>query len=199
VPFDYKVHISVPMDTVLPRDRMVITPWFQDSVDGTAQSIADSCRDVLVAAAGSWFNGAFESRADVYRYLGENVDTGPPVASSVKNLNNPVTADGPREVALCLSFYSSTNQKRRRGRLYLPMAGSGRLAGARPSAATMTAALAVATRLATAGPGTCSWCVHSGVDHVLRPVSSAWVDDEWDTQRRRGMKGTTRQTAVIVP
>jgi hypothetical protein len=37
------------------------------------------------------------------------------------------------------------------------------------------------------------------VDHVLRPVSNAWVDDEWDTQRRRGLKGTTRQQTAITP
>jgi hypothetical protein len=197
--FDYKVHISVPMDTALPRDRVVVTPWFSDTVDGNAQAIADSCRDVLVAAAGSWFNGSFECRADVYRYLGENVESGPPAATSVKNLGNPVVADMPREVALCVSFYSGSNAKRRRGRLYLPVAGSGATKGARPDTSAMTRALAVATRLGVVGPNTCTWCVHSGVDHVLRPVSNAWVDDEWDTQRRRGLKGTTRQQTAITP
>jgi hypothetical protein len=38
------------------------------------------------------------------------------------------------------------------------------------------------------------WCVYSPTSNMLFPISQIWVDDAWDTQRRRGVKATTRTT-----
>jgi hypothetical protein len=41
------------------------------------------------------------------------------------------------------------------------------------------------------------WTVASTVDKVARNVTNYWVDDEWDIQRRRGYRGTTRNLGTV--
>jgi len=104
----------------------------------------------------------------------------------------------PREIAMCLSFYAGTNQKRRRGRLYIP-AFWGVATGAlpeRPTAAHRDKVGTLATILQDLGGVDVDWSVWSGVDGQARAVTNWWVDDEWDIQRRRGLRGTTRSAGT---
>jgi len=39
-----------------------------------------------------------------------------------------------------------------------------------------------------------TWVVYSTVDNAMYPVDNGWVDNSWDTQRRRGVKPTARYT-----
>jgi hypothetical protein len=107
-------------------------------------------------------------------------------------------------VALCLSYYAGQNTKRYRGRLYIPHAWLRKAGGippdpplARPVASQMSIALGFATIVLkpTALNGI-DWHVASTVDKVSRKVTDFWVDDEWDIQRKRGYRGTTRQTGT---
>jgi len=110
----------------------------------------------------------------------------------------------PTECACVLSFQgapsSGVSQRRRRGRIYFgPLAvqslnePDGRLEvllhqGLRTSA----------NNLMVAGNAAASWtwCVCSQVTGtaVSTPVHNGWVDNAYDTQRRRGVKATTRST-----
>lgn len=120
----------------------------------------------------------------------------------------------PFEVAACLSFYGGRNLPRRRGRVYLgPLttacADTQRSNGEPgPSAAFRTAILDGAEAMAAAvrsagGDGAAAWCVYSpttdaeGGDVLHHNVTDAWVDDAFDTQRRRGDAPTMRTTRVI--
>jgi hypothetical protein len=101
-------------------------------------------------------------------------------------------AEGPTEVALCLSYSADDNAggtPRRRGRIYLPYAG----AFARPSAALRNSLLDFGELLAQVGTaGNTTWHMYSVRDAAHKKIESISVDDTWDTQRRRGLRATLR-------
>nr|CRY97714.1 hypothetical protein [uncultured prokaryote] len=107
-------------------------------------------------------------------------------------------SSGPTEVALVLSFEaakeSGSDQRRRRGRIYLGPLNAA--ATDRPNAGFVAvlrdagAALLAASDLATGW----SWVQYSPTNEAYNEIASGWVDNEWDTQRRRGRKATTRST-----
>lgn len=100
----------------------------------------------------------------------------------------------PQEVSICLSFHavqeSGAPQARRRGRVYLGpwkdivLEGSGAVPG-RPTEQVMDTIVAAAVALESAVRLTAPWGVWSRRDSVGRFVVGGWVDDEFDTQRRR--------------
>jgi len=105
----------------------------------------------------------------------------------------------PSEVALALSFQGAraagAPQARRRGRVYIGPFGSNANTSGRPAAAVLTfMGTAAATLNATAasissGGG---WGVWSVADQHLVLVDNGWIDNSWDTQRRRGLVYTSR-------
>jgi hypothetical protein len=58
----------------------------------------------------------------------------------------------------------------------------------------MTLALNYADALSALGGIDVDWVVHSPTHDTNTKVKEAWVDDEWDTQRRRGQRATKRIT-----
>jgi hypothetical protein len=113
----------------------------------------------------------------------------------------------PQEVALCMSYQATAAsgfpQRRRRGRIYAgPLqtnaGAAGTIAGAdgRPTALAINTLKQLGTYLIGNPPpltsGSAVWGVRSQMDDVTRPVTTGWVDNEWDTQRRRGRRATTR-------
>lgn len=122
-----------------------------------------------------------------------------PVLEASSTINPDNTNTLPAEVAMVLSFQavkvSGSPQARRRGRIYLPFLKSS-LNGAdgRPTATIITAMATAADTLVTASKAstTWKWVVYSPTDNAGRPVTDGWVDNEWDTQRRRGRVRTSR-------
>lgn len=107
----------------------------------------------------------------------------------------------PPEVALCVSFQgekiSGQPQARRRGRIFLPFfnttAGG---ADGRPATGTITQINGAADALLTASKAatTWTWIVLSALNPTDGAVvDNGWIDDEWDTQRRRGRVSVSRQ------
>lgn len=127
----------------------------------------------------------------------------------------------PEEVALCLSYYSTRNIPRERGRVYIGPLNAGCLGGAGPSGQSLPNALIInamhdaAIRLATTGDGVaggglltgpptmtsrpCSWVVFSRVDNATKLIAAGWIDNEWDVQHRRRIAATARTTWVGAP
>lgn len=114
----------------------------------------------------------------------------------------------PPEVAVCLSFQatkaSGQPQARRRGRVYLgPIRASFLGTGGRPlqtlaDAIVINADIVLETfngGLApiTGAPGSARWGIASSFGQFSE-VQNGWVDNEFDTQRRRGRKATVRTT-----
>lgn len=111
----------------------------------------------------------------------------------------------PSEVALCLSFAAAPvagqPPARRRGRLYLgPFSRiSSQLLPSRPAVGLVADVVTAATNLmvASATPGASAWGIYSPTVFPAGPnsfnaVASGWVDNAWDTQRRRGVAETSR-------
>lgn len=106
----------------------------------------------------------------------------------------------PAEVALCLSYAADieSGQKaaRRRGRIYLgPLctyASDGATgATARPNV-NVIANMKVAAETLSDGPVGTQWCVWSRVANTYAIITHGYIDNAFDTQRRRGPDPTTR-------
>lgn len=105
----------------------------------------------------------------------------------------------PTEVAMVLSFQGSQAsgfpQARRRGRVFIgPLQTSAVHTDGRPTAGAISGLAAAGTALRTAinAGGEDRWCVWSTVDQGAVPVEDGWVDNAFDTQRRRGVATTAR-------
>ena len=104
----------------------------------------------------------------------------------------------PTECAAVLSFQatveSGENQKRRRNRVYLgPFAVTANDDGMLLNG--FVERLLFQGRLllnASQDSDSWRWVVYSPTDDNAEPVWSGWVDNAWDTQRRRGLRKTAR-------
>ena len=120
-----------------------------------------------------------------------------PVGEAEVNKGQQAAASCPREVAMCLSYFSERNVPRRRGRVYVPIAALGMPASSvRPPGTTLTKIGELATVFEELGGVDVDWVVWSRTDQVARPVTDWYVDDEWDTVRSRGLRPTTRVTGT---
>jgi hypothetical protein len=109
----------------------------------------------------------------------------------------PMSATGNRDVALCLSFYATRNLPRQRGRLYLGPFSQTDCGQHRPPGALITTLATMPAKFAAAGGASVEWAVYSEADNTARPVTNWYIDDEWDTQRRRGTKPSARTTGTV--
>jgi hypothetical protein len=191
-----RVQVEIAADTLLPRDRIInvlhfnedepigpdLTDWegYADDIKGVYQTLIGTTREV---------------RIKVY-----NMEDAPPRVPRVdKTYNTGLSPDSglPRELALCLSFRGEQNRARQRGRIYFPAFILGNEAGVRPTLAKQQAVRGLATGFANIGGADVDWCVFSPTSNALHPVKEAWVDDEWDIQRRRGLRPTSRITLSL--
>lgn len=115
----------------------------------------------------------------------------------------------PYEVALCMSFKAVTQSgdtpARNRGRVYIgPIVhtamGDEVLEMGRPNSALRQAIGGAGVRMRTEQLAVGNiWVVHSPTTGPLsaKPVVTIWCDDAWDTQRRRGLQPTLRETRTM--
>jgi hypothetical protein len=127
--------------------------------------------------------------------------------------------DYPPDVAICLSMQaeriSGANMRRRRGRVYLGPVSNGTGDSERVQT-SMADGIAAQADSAFFGSGLCQLAVYSPYTHHDVPVGGnikdypdedpsmlllsfhevvrVWVDNEYDTQRRRGLKASYRKT-----
>lgn len=130
---------------------------------------------------------------------------------TMTGLSTGWTQDLPAEVALCASFWGVANRPRTRGRVYLGpwgnhASGAGTSGRSIPIVGLRQSIAASFGRMINVAASTANLAVFSRgvyqIDGVVQPVTSqlytvvtdGWVDDAWDTQRRRGQDATTRTT-----
>jgi hypothetical protein len=132
-----------------------------------------------------------------------NLDDEKPRAPAYESTWGPETFGSgsplPSEVALCMSYEgpreSGSPQARRRNRIYLgPFKGGVINDGGRPSVTMTTDIMRAGSRLHSASDAsaTWDWCAYSGTDNDWWEIAHVWVDNAWDTQRRRGLQPTSR-------
>lgn len=107
----------------------------------------------------------------------------------------------PGEVALCTSYLAAAESgghpARRRGRLYIgplcnAVMASSTTTAARPSSTFISDLYRTTKDLAGASTLGARWVVWSRVDQAAHAIVRGYVDNAFDTQRRRGVESTSR-------
>lgn len=202
----YRAQVIVPADTGIGRDAVVNT-WGFFSLQGATAVVSD-----ITTPLKGFYDGWANYRAGLAAWtqtrmklydMSQPKPRAPVADVSLALSASEQTTNLPGEVALCLSFQaarvSGLTQARRRGRIYLgPFAQLANVSSTgRPDATMRTAILTAASAFLTAMNGTATgWHVISQpkpTDPLTSaPVTGGWMDDAWDTQRRRGVTAATR-------
>lgn len=210
-----KVQVVLPSVTGLPADVFINTFHFVTSVNSDAIGVIIASRLV------DFYNGAGPSH-DLAWYLGNTVSrvTGAAQIKCYDELDNSLppfyettftidasgqVGDLPWEVACCLSFKNLTvttvPERNRRGRIYLgplnvdtvtEVGGS-----IRPHVDFIGDLLDAGQRLYDANDASALWTVYSRVQAEGYLVEAGWVDNAFDTQRRRGEAATSRTSITF--
>lgn len=163
--------------------------------------------------------GSGKASVEVYAIPDARGVLGAPVYSKTWTVaaQNASGVDLPAEVATCLSYHgdftgvaehgaAGTRPKaRRRGRIYIgPLItgvlryGHGAGTPQRPDTAWNTRMIDSAQAMASALTGHgWEWNTFSRTDWAIHTVVGGWVDDEFDTQRRRGESPSSRTTYTV--
>lgn len=183
--------ISFPHESNLPKDVLTINPHY-GQVDNP-QALADKLKTNLIAITTISATVPFTIKV----YDAEKPPPSFPLAQSQQTGTTPL-ASTPREIALCLSYYSSYNRPRYRGRLYIPYAYITGSLGARPTLAQRDFVLnSWGGALFKNLPPNVGGIVWSKRDAKAYGLTNMWVDDEWDIQRSRGLRGTVRSQGTL--
>lgn len=143
-----------------------------------------------------------QNNHEITSYLRADPTPRAPVLVTQHNYtSDPAGTPMPPEVSICLSFQSDresgVSQARRRGRVYLGPFNSTILGtDGRTNGTFRTAVVDFGQALLDASDAATDWAwfIWSTVDQDHSPVTNGWVDNEFDTQRRRGREYTLRTT-----
>jgi hypothetical protein len=104
----------------------------------------------------------------------------------------------PAEVAIVVSFealpVSGEPQARRRGRVYIPWLPDTANTEGRPTQTFIDDLGAAFVAFGAAADASISvdWVIWSPTDNAAVGTARGWIDNAWDTQRRRGFAATSR-------
>jgi hypothetical protein len=186
----YRASIAFQVDSSLPKDVMTINPHFSgQDPEALAQALHDNLVAFTPTAATPFTIKIYDAATPPPSYpLATRTVTGTPHASGC-----------PREIALCLSYFTTYNRPRFRGRLFIPATFLTSVVNVRPSTALQSEVLRWATDvLDKAMPPNTNWVVWSTIEKKAQGgVSDVWCDDEWDTVRSRGLAPTERVTLKL--
>lgn len=205
---DYQVQVELRTQTGIPADNIINTFAFQ-WLGGGAPDF-----EALVGLIDEFYD-------DIGTTILSNVLAGGGLAHQVKvyDLTDPSprppvhigsftqtggTSPLPAEVAICASFQGIQEaghpQARRRGRIFIgPLRedtiSTGTDGYPRISNTTRSSIATACTNLQENGAtADWVWCVWSRADDQLYSAHDGWIEDEFDTQRRRGPGPLTRTT-----
>jgi hypothetical protein len=197
----YAFQVSMPVTDTLPRNRISNTIHLQHVVGSLLDTdLQDMCDDIVGMYQTRYHNTTKEVVCKAY-----DVDAVPnyPRAERTVNVSVPWTQNTPREIALCLSFAANhRGNKSERGRVYLNPAIDTTLAGLalRPTTVQMQWALDFYSAANASFPdlGGVDWQFGVWSKRYQRFTQSeqAWCNDDWDVQRKRGLRESTRLQAT---
>lgn len=211
----HKVQISFPYFTGLPTDVVQNTFHFLFTVGSPVPSdfslllidieafYTAIFTSVSLASMAPWIDSGAVSEK-IYDLADPTPRTPVYEATSSYSVVRATNATTQPEVALCLSYQgtkiSGLPQARRRGRLFIGGLGVATTAGDSDSFPVPTPT--IITNMATAASGLIvsaaadgwEWNVWSETDQSGTAVTDGWIDNAFDTQRRRGNEATSRTT-----
>lgn len=193
----------------LPEDRYVMTSHW-----GTTNTVTDTHRDAVAAMLEQFINdpitsgapalveflsGELSNTAQIRLYTAGDPEPRVPALYEFTLGTRSGSATMPHEVALCLSYYAGQNVPRKRGRMYFgPLAGGSTVATVsnghvRPSSGLIDALANAGGRMIGTGGTNPQWVVLSSFIGASY-TTDVWVDNAFDTQRRRGIAPDARVT-----
>lgn len=210
-----RAQITLQGESGIAEDQFVNTIYFLDAApyasfpfDAVTAAVSRFYNETVVGAGGTALAGflsGFVAPAASIRFY--DMLAAEPRVPTVKPFDLTLTnsnGDLPEEVAICASFHGAppvTN--RRRGRIYLGPFNVAALAGdtttggnlpSRPNGGTLAVIRGAMARLkGDFDAASTVWVIRSSrpaTNYV--DVVGGWVDDAWDTQRRRGVDPTSR-------
>lgn len=184
-----KLEIGMWKDTLEARDVAIMTPHFR------AVSLSpdwDALCDDLAAGIAGWCGGT-ATQVRVRAYDDEGTPPRAPLAEAFRNKGLAPVSGTNRDTALCLSFHGGSGRPTQRGRLYAPLYIMGlNSTGNTASTTIMNKVAALVPILTGLGGVNIDWVVWSGKNRSSVPVTDWYVDNAYDTQRRRGMPATAK-------
>lgn len=215
-----RAQVTIPIDSNLPEDSIVNT-WYFDG-DDDAEMVDEDYGDQVMTMLTTFYQAIdgvvlasnIGANASVKIYDMRDAEPRVPERTDTIALAPAASEPYPNEVAICLSFAaefaSGVNPARRRGRIFLgPIASEvGNLSAGQVRVGS-AAQTAIADAAATMQDGLVHevgsvlrtrWAVYSPKTHqvtgdigaAFNDVLTGWVDDSFDTQRRRGYRTTSR-------
>lgn len=170
----------------------------QPVVTAICQDLADKVSAIwkLDAPAPSW--GAFAKRGHTIKVFNlADIKPRPIIAQATYTPTFWNVGDMlPRQLAIALSFYADRNIPRHRGRIYVGPWGTEYGGKERIGDSTMLAVLDLGRKLwnlATTTTGGFTHAIFSPTLNAADEVAHYWVNDVWDTQRRRTPKESSRE------
>lgn len=210
-----KAQIIWPSVSGLPEDVFINTLHFvtdinNDIVGADIVDRLDGAFNLIhgTAALSSYLGNTVSSATDAIkvRLYNELDDSLPPFyEGSFTRAASSTSTDEPWEVCACLSFknlsVTTVPERNRRGRIFWGPVNRDVLVEAfgdiNVKAEFAADALAAMQYLHDANDANALWTVYSKVQAEGYVVEAGWVDNTLDTQRRRGPRPTSRQTATF--
>jgi hypothetical protein len=169
--------------------RCTNTVYYQ-GVSGavSGQAVAQEIADLYAAEpVGGFTFGAIQVRA--YDFNGV-ANSGPPVATATATQAGGSTP-GPREVAVALSYRSSTpSTPRTRGRIFLGPVADFSISGEYVNQGIANSAKRIGLGLLSIVTLGAQWSLYSRTVGGFAEITNFHVDNAWDTQRSRGLPAT---------
>ncbi len=199
---------TIESSTSLPEDRATNTYHFDVAgISGsTLGLVADLLQDLYVDSTAEtpltelMSNELCGDIMGIQLYNLDDPEPRVPILSRGVTINPSASGGLPAEVALVVSFQANPMpgeiQARRRGRIYLPWLRETDNTVGRPSSGLVsTVADAFTEFLANSDDAAdVDWIVWSPTSNAGFGVAQGWIDNAWDTQRRRGFSATSRTT-----
>lgn len=198
----YQVQTVIKTDSGVPADWSTNSWSFEASTDVDMEDALDALEDFYNAIRASYSSNVEQNGHEFKVYERDDPEPRAPVIERTWNFTTAPSGNPlPHEVAITMSFQglrtSGVPQARRRGRIYIGPLNEGVVASTgRPSGVDLSNIATAGAALITASTAATDWLwtVWSTVNQANVPIANGWVDNSFDTQRRRGRTATTRVT-----
>lgn len=195
--------------SAIPRDRTTNTfhAWAPTVGTLTAESFADALRDFYNTTLdggnpfGRYISAAMQRVAGIQVWDLSDPMPRPPIYEGLFTIDTPAGSTRlPREVALVASFQAvreaGVPQSRRRNRVFLGPLQTNSVDNDIPDSSLIGNAVKAMRVLYARSEAAedWTWCTFSPTTNDWQPVDNGWVDNAWDTQRRRGQRASSRET-----
>lgn len=201
----WRAQVELEAGSLLPEDKIVNTWHFEGSETATdLANIDDMLSDFYDGANpsgrlfGVYSNSGVTGKVKIKIFCLADPEPRIPRGEFLHTWSRGAGGGLPSEVALVMSYQGSEvagePQRRRRGRVYLGPFNAAQNTAGRPVQNLRQIIGEAASQLQAAAEAsvTWQWVVYSRADVAGVEVVDGWIDNAWDTQRRRGLKMTDR-------